>query len=31
VTEGAATPTKVDGFVFLMEFKEWVELGDPEL
>jgi hypothetical protein len=29
--EGAATPTNFVGFVFLMEFKEWVELGDPEL
>jgi hypothetical protein len=25
VTEGAAMPRKFVGFVFLMEFKEWVE------
>jgi hypothetical protein len=31
VTEGAATPRKFAGFVFLMEFKELIELGDPEL
>jgi hypothetical protein len=29
--EGAAPPTKFVAFVFLVEFKIWVELGNPEL